>query len=99
MLPYELSDRAERDFRKAREYYDRDNVDLGNRFIDSVLMAIRVARERPTSFPRIRRNIHAVRCNVFPYRVYFQVLSDRIRVLAIYHTARNPKLWDHDARD
>ena len=99
MLPYEFSERAERDLRNARVYYDRESVDLGNRFIDYVLLAIRAARERPESFPRIRRNVHTVRCNVFPYRIYFQGLPDRIRVLAIYHTARNPKLWDDEGRD
>lgn len=28
--------------------------------------------------------------NRFPYALYYRVLVDRIRVLAVYHTARDP---------
>lgn len=29
----------------------------------------------------------------FPYAIYYRVLADRIRVLAVYHTARDPSGW------
>jgi hypothetical protein len=29
----------------------------------------------------------------FPYAVYYRALADRIRVLAVYHTARDPSGW------
>ena len=29
----------------------------------------------------------------FPYVVYYRVLADRIRVLAVYHTSRDPSGW------
>jgi plasmid stabilization system protein ParE len=29
----------------------------------------------------------------FPYAVYYRVLADRIRVLAVYHTSRDPSGW------
>ena len=98
MRPYELTERALRDLAHARDWYDRHSMELGNRFIDAVLAAARVARERPMSFPVVRNGIRAVRCKRFPYRVYFETLNDRIVVLAIYHTARNPPLWDDAGR-
>ena len=51
MLSYELSDRAVRDLVHAREWYDRQGADLGNRFVDEALMAIGAARERPSVIP------------------------------------------------
>ena len=98
MLPYDLSERAVRDLAHAREWYDRVSVDLGNRFIDAVLPAVRSARERPHSCPVVRNGIRGIRCKRFPYRVYFDVADDRVVVLAVYHTARNPRLWDDPER-
>ncbi len=45
MLPYELTGRAWRDIANAREWYDRQRIDLGNRFVDEVLAAVRTARD------------------------------------------------------
>ena len=29
----------------------------------------------------------------FPYAVYYRPLADRIRVLSVFHTSRNPTVW------
>ena len=94
MRGYELTERAIRDIRSAREWYDRENVDLGNRFVDSVLAAVRAARERPTSFAEVEDGARRVLCDRFPFHVYFEVTrDDRIRVLAVYHASRDPQQW------
>ena len=99
MRGYEFTERAARDFANAREWYDQRSVSLGRRFVEDVVLAIRAARERPESFPIVRNGIRANRCKKFPYRVYFETLNDRIVLLAIYHTARNPERWDDPTRD
>jgi toxin ParE1/3/4 len=33
----------------------------------------------------------------FPYAIYYRVLADRIRVLAVYHTSRDPSRWQSRA--
>jgi toxin ParE1/3/4 len=98
MLTYDLTERAVSDLRAAREWYDRLNVDLGNRLVDDVLGAVKLARERPTSFPLVKRNVRTVRCKRFPYRVYFRDTGEQVVVLAIYHTARDPRGWDNPTR-
>jgi toxin ParE1/3/4 len=99
MRDYELSERAVCDLASIREWYDGRSTDLGNRFIDDVLKAIRAARERPMSFPQVDERTRAVRCQRFPYRVYFIPLAKRIDVLAVYHTAREPSRWNDAERD
>jgi len=98
MLDYDLTDRAVRDISAARRWYDQASTDLGNRFVDEVLLAIRAARERPHSFPIVQSDKRAVRCRKFPYRVYFEEFRGHIVVLAVYHTSRNPSLWDDPDR-
>jgi len=99
MIDYDLTERAVQDIASARDWYDRRRIDLGNKFLDTVLASIAAARERPTSGPEVRRGVRAVLCRRFPYRVYFEVKPDRIIVLAVYHTARDPHKWDDPQRD
>lgn len=99
MRPFILTNRAESDVRAARSYYDQTGADLGNRFIDAVQVAIDVARQRPESCPGVGAGVRALRCERFPYRVYFRVVTDRVIILAVYHTARDPDGWNDASRE
>ena len=98
MRSYGLTQRAERDLLAARSYYDQSSVKLGNRFVDAVFDVVTIARERPESCPVVGSGARAIRCRRFPYRVYFRVEPDRIVILAVYHTAREPDRWDDGSR-
>ena len=99
MLDYELSDLAKRDIAIAMDWYARQRADLANELLDDVLLTLRVARERPMSCPHFRDEVRALRCTRFPYRIYFVPYQQRIDVLAIYHTSRDPDRWDDPNRD
>ena len=99
MLRYKISERAERDMQSVRHWYDQIGRTLGDRVIDAVYDVIRLARERPASFPEISEGTRVARCRRFPYRVYFVVTDDLVNVLAVYHTAREPERWDDPDRD
>jgi len=99
MRSHELSPRALRDIAAVRHWYDKQQEDLGNRFLGDVFETIRAICERPNSFPLVARRTRATRCHRFPYRIYFRVERDRISVLAVYHTARNPRRWNDTDRE
>jgi plasmid stabilization system protein ParE len=99
MLRYEFSERAAKDFDAAVEWYKRQPTNLGRAVVDAIVQAIDVARSRPLSCPEIEEGVRGVRCVRFPYRVHFEVLPDRIRLLAIYHTSREPQRWDDPDRE
>ena len=98
MHDYDFSRRAVRDIVSARHWYDRQRRDLGNRFLDSVLLAIREAREHPLRWAELRPGIRSVKCAGFPYRVYYEVQNEKIIIRAVYHLARDPELWDDPRR-
>jgi len=98
MLNYSFTERALRDIAGARAWYEKQEPELGNRFVDDVLAAIRVARERPMSCPIVRNGCHGILCKRFPYRIYFDVRGDHIEIAAVYHTARDPDAWDEPDR-
>ena len=99
MLGYKVSERAERDMRNARHWYDQIGQTLGDRLLDAIYDVIRAARERPNSFPAIEEGIRVARCRRFPYRIYFAIADDVINVLAVYHTSRDPERWNDSQRD
>ena len=99
MLPYELTARAARDFEAAAEWYEGQKEGLAREFIDAVVQAIGVARDRPLSCPEIQHGVRGVRCARFPYRIHFEVSADRISVTAIYHTSRDPQRWSNLERE
>ena len=98
MRPYRLSDRAVSDITQARGWYDRLREGLGDRFVAAVHAAVQTARERPMSCPLVENGIRVIRCERFPYRVYFEVLTSRVEVLAVYHTARKTRHWNDPDR-
>jgi toxin ParE1/3/4 len=99
MLAYEFTRRGAADFEAAVAWYQRQAADLGRAITDAIVQAIDIARTRPLSCPEIEGGVRGVRCVRFPYRIHFQVLPDRIKVLAIYHTSRDPNRWDDPDRE
>ena len=99
MLDYELTPRAVRDMSAAMDWYQVERQDLAHQFFDSVLIAIRRARETPTLFAEVEPAVRAVGCRRFPYRVYFETLPNLIVVRAVYHSARDPDRWADEDRD
>src|SRR5438874_2288069 len=99
MRDYEFRPRAVRDIASARDWYDGQQADLGNKFFDAVLMAVREAREHAERFPQVNPTTRALRLTRFPYRVYYATRSDRIIIRAVYHTHRDPDRWADEDRD
>ena len=99
MLPYTISDRAERDLLAIRRWYDAQGPGLGDKVLDEVRAAIDIARERPMSCPTHRGKARKIRCKRSPYRVYFEFPDDQIIVAAVYHTARKPSRWNDPDRE
>jgi plasmid stabilization system protein ParE len=99
MLPYHLTDRALQDLAAAREWYERQRPDLGRKFIDAAFTSVSAARARPYSFPEIGNGVRTALCGRFPYRVHFEIADAQVVVHAVYHTARDPQLWNDPERE
>ncbi len=99
MRDYDFTRRAVRDIASSRDWYARQGADLGNRFFDAVLEAIREAREHPEQYPEMEPGIRGVGCAGFPYRVYYEPRPDKIVIRAVYHSNRDPTRWDDEERD
>lgn len=92
-LPVVLRPEAEQDLISARDWYDRQRVGLGDTFSDQVSALFGRLADMPELFATRWQDIRACRVRRFPYVVYYRALADRVEVLAVLHTSRDPSTW------
>jgi plasmid stabilization system protein ParE len=83
---------ARREIEEAAEWYEGREPDLGAAFVEAVEARIeRVPQQFALVNPQepYRRALVAR----FPYHVFFEVLDDRVVVIAVAHERRRPGYW------
>lgn len=96
--PLIIEPEAEDDLRSAYDWYENRRAGLGEDFILCVEAAMEVARERPKSFPRVRRIARRILVNRFPYLILFVNRREAVVVVGIFHTSQNPRRWKRRLR-
>jgi toxin ParE1/3/4 len=86
---------AEADLAAAREWYDRQRPELGERFLDAAASAAQVLAEHPDAYPALHREARRAPLRHFPHGLIYRVYPDAIVVAALYHARREPKIWRH----
>jgi toxin ParE1/3/4 len=89
----EISDEAENDFDNSFDYYYNESSQIANAFFQRINTSLEIIRKSPLSFQVIHKDLRKFSVNQFPFVIYFQVVDFTIRILAIFHTSRNPKIW------
>jgi plasmid stabilization system protein ParE len=74
-------------------WYEQRRVGLGQDFLNEVDRVVAEIAANPARYGFADRDIREGLLNRFPFAVYYRVLPNRIRVLAVYHTARDPFGW------
>jgi plasmid stabilization system protein ParE len=58
--------------------------------VDEVLNLI---TNMPRVHPVIYKNVRRAVVKRFPYVVYYEVETDRIVIISVFHSSRNPSIW------
>src|SRR5207237_5759413 len=77
----------------AHDWYEQRRPGLGGDFLDEVQRVLADITANPARFGFADADIREGPLTRFPYAVYYRVLADRIRVLAVSHTSRDPSGW------
>jgi toxin ParE1/3/4 len=88
-----VSDRAAREIGGSYEWYEEQLPGLGADFIDALDAQFQLIAHTPLLFSEIRRGIRRTLLSHFPYGVFYASKGDVVSVLAVIHTARNPRRW------
>ena len=92
-LPVILRHEAEVDIQEARDQLEAIRVGLGNQFLARVREVLARIEKMPELHGTVCEDVRAARLKQFRYIVYFIVLADRVEVLAVLHSARDPSSW------
>lgn len=85
---------ARQEFLDAQDWYEKESLGLGRRFLAEVDSAVERLAANPLQFPIVHRNIRRALLRRFPYALMFVVESDGdVTVIACFHGSRNPMRW------
>jgi plasmid stabilization system protein ParE len=84
---------ARAEFIEASVWYEDKKQGLALEFIAEMDRCVSLASESPLQYAIIRDDIRRVIANRFPYSIYFRAEQARIVVLAVFHSSRDPAIW------
>jgi toxin ParE1/3/4 len=92
-IPVVLSPAADQEFEAAAAWYEEQKAQLGTEFVEEVQEALDRIGRMPDLPVVLYRNIRRVRVTRFPYNIFYRIHIDRIEVIAVLHSHRNPSDW------
>jgi plasmid stabilization system protein ParE len=81
------------DLRETIRFYEDRRPGLGAEFAAEVKATITRVLGNPAAWPRASENTHRCRLQRFPYALIYQILPDRVRIVAVAHIRRHPDSW------
>lgn len=98
MRPVIFRKQARREFDEAGDWYEKERPGLGMEFLAEIQLLIQRIANTPEQFPMLYRDVRKAVARRFPYCIYFRERDRHIVVLAVFHSARNPAVWQERAR-
>jgi len=94
MYNIELKPRAEAHLQKAMLWYNKQQTDLGGRFLDDLKNAFEALEINPFYAKRYK-DVRGFLLNKFPFLILYIVNEKQlsISVLAVFHTSEDPKKY------
>jgi plasmid stabilization system protein ParE len=85
---------AEDEANDAFDWYESEQLDLGDEFRDEVKLALARIVSNPLQYGIVHStNIRRARVHRFPYSILYRALNDSVLVLSIFHEKRDPAIW------
>jgi toxin ParE1/3/4 len=92
-LPVVLRAEAEREFDEAFDVYDAQGVGLASQFAAEIQRVFDRVAASPLIHPIVFADIRKAVVRRFRYCVYYRAHAERIEVIAVFHTSRDPSIW------
>lgn len=91
-----LASPAVREFTDALLWYAEKSHIAATRFDEEFEQALAAIADHPTHYPKFDDQHRMYLMQRFPYQVFYRVNPDRILVVAVAHTSREPGYWRHN---
>ena len=78
----------------AYSWYEQQRTGRGDEFVECVEDTLEKIQAHPTLTATLLRDIRCRLLDRFPYVVYYRVLRNAVRILAVLHAQRDPGVWN-----
>ncbi len=85
-----IKEEAQEDMRAAYNYYEEQQTGLGDRFLRQVKTRLKYIQTYPFHFAKNEKDFRQTMIAKFPYLIIYEVIGDRIKVYACFHTSQDP---------
>jgi len=92
-LPIRLLPEARDEFDAAVDWYEQQRPGLGTAFLDLVRDVFVGIAANPQLHASVYQDVRKAVVQKFPYVVLYKVELGQLVVIAIFHTARDPAIW------
>lgn len=92
-LPVVLRRAARAEFDDAADWYEQRQVGLGATFTAAVQRVLDQISAQPDFYPQVYQDVREALIPGYPYCVYYRPEQSQVIVLSIFHTARDPSIW------
>jgi len=98
-LPVVLRPEARQEYDDAFDYYESRQAGLGAAFAARVQNVLTRIGNNPKMHAIVSGDIRKAVVTKFPYCIFYRELTDRVEVIAVFHTSRDPSVWHQRAAD
>ena len=92
-VPLHFRPAAQAEFDTAAVWYDGQRPGLGIDFVTEVQQVLDTIAGQPDRYPIVSGDVREAPVSRFPYCVYYRVKPNRVVILAVFHTSRDPSIW------
>ena len=84
---------AETEMTTAFDWYEERVKGLGSEFLLAVDATFQVILRSPHQYSVVYKTVRRALLRRFPHEVFFISAENRVVVITVFHTRRNPKHW------
>jgi plasmid stabilization system protein ParE len=96
-LPLVFHPDVQPELNDAYRWYEQQRAGLGQDFLTALDEVFARLQQTPEAHQLIYRDVRRALPRRFPYGVYYRVHPDRVEVIAVQHSRRDPRQWQSRA--
>lgn len=93
MYTLEIAEEATLDVLDALDWYNRLDNKLSIRLKAEIDQGFKFIQKAPFSFQLKYKDVRVYYCKIFPYGIHYFIENQTLKVIAVFHTSRDPKNW------
>jgi plasmid stabilization system protein ParE len=84
---------AEKEYVASQEWYNENQIELGNDFMKEVEDVLDLIEQNPYYFQLKKHHVREAPVKKFPFQIVYKIYPKKkeILIISIFHTSRNPK--------